>query len=78
MTLDRYLERDFPLLMICNFQGSAGYCPDQLHVPGMESRPRGPQISGNSVAQEEKNTEGLIIGSGQPASQLAYMFLIVP
>ena len=37
MTLDRYLNlaffrRDF-------FQGSAGCCADQLHVPCMESRP---------------------------------------
>jgi len=66
MTLDRYLERDFPLLMICNFQGSAGYCPDQLHVPGMESRPRGPQISESSMAEEESNPERFMIGPSKP------------
>ena len=66
MTLDRYLECDFPLLMICNFQGSAGYCPDQLHVPGMESRPRGPQISESSMAEEESNPERFMIGPSKP------------
>ena len=66
MTLDRYLKHDFPFLMICKFQSSAGCCPDQLHVPSMESRPRGPQISESSVAQEESNPEGFMIGPSKP------------
>ena len=70
MTLDRYfnlasLGHDFS-------QGSAGRCADQLHVPSVESRPRGPPISGSSVAKKENNTEGFIIGPGQP------IFITVP
>ena len=41
-------------------QGTAGYSPDELHVPGLESATWGPQLSKRAMAQEEINSQKFI------------------